>query len=557
MSDLVLESTRAGILLVIILYLWKVGRDRAELSRKGWRLILGGFLLLLFGSVLDITDHSTFFKGFIVVGDARVEAFLEKIVGYVGGFVLLAVGLVRWLPTVTSMGRAEALLAQVSQANERLTAANERLRQEARERGRAEEESARAKEAAEAAARVKSEFLANMSHEIRTPMTAILGFTELLRCEGDLAKAPPKRLEALDTIARNGNHLLNLINNVLDLSKIEAGKMVVERTECSPWQVVEDVVSSARIRAEGRGIHLEATYALPFPQTIQSDPVRLRQILANLVDNAVKFTDRGCVQIAVSYTSRPDAGPRLHFAVSDTGVGMTAEQIARLFRPFSQADSSTTRRFGGTGLGLTISKRLAELLGGDVEVQSRPGAGTTFTLTVDPGSLEGVPALDAAPKTSFGTLKPAETRPSGTFRGRVLLAEDGPDNQRLIVCILKKAGLEVDLAENGRIACEKALASQSAGTPYDMILMDVQMPEMDGYDATRSLRRDGWSGPIVALTAHALAGDREKCLKVGCSDYLSKPISWEALWKTLARHLPARTSPLQPACGASKAPGDG
>ena len=392
--------------------------------------------------------------------------------------------------------------------------------------------------AAEAANRAKSEFLANMSHEIRTPMTAILGFAELLRSEGDSSKAPQERIEAIDTIIRNGNHLLAIINGILDLSRIEAGKMETERTECSPWQIVEEVVASMKTRAESKGLRLKTSFQSPLPQVIQTDPVRLRQILVNLVGNAIKFTEHGTVRIDMRCNRDPETGPRVHFAVTDTGIGMAPEQTGKLYQPFSQADTSAARRFGGSGLGLTISKRLAEMLNGDIEVESRPGKGSTFTLTIDPGSLEGVPMLDAPPNASTGREKPAATGSTEKLYGRVLLAEDGPDNQRLIRFLLTKAGLEVDLAENGHIACDKALASESEGRPYDLILMDMQMPEMDGYTATRQLREHGWRRPIVALTAHAMEGDRERCLEAGCDDYASKPIDRTTLLRVAAKHVP-------------------
>jgi len=389
---------------------------------------------------------------------------------------------------------------------------------------------------AEVANRAKSAFLANMSHEIRTPMTAILGFSEVLLA----SRTDQDQLEAVTTIKRNGEHLLNLINDILDLSKIEAGKLDVERIQCSPCQVLSEVVSLMRVRATAKNLSLEIEYKRPIPESIQSDSTRLRQILINLIGNAIKFTEVGGVRLVACLLDADSDEAKMQFEVVDSGIGMTEEQIGRLFNPFSQLDTSATRKYGGTGLGLTISKRLAERLGGSVTVTSTPGEGSTFTVTVTTGPLDVVRLLDNPTEAQVSTA--LENKPNefnSRLDCRVLLAEDGPDNQRLIAFLLKKAGAEVTLAENGQIAHALAQAAQDEGTPFDVILMDMQMPVMDGYDATGKLREAGYAGPIIALTAHAMNADRDKCLNAGCDDYATKPIDRKKLLATVA-HWAAR-----------------
>ena len=394
-------------------------------------------------------------------------------------------------------------------------------------------------DAAEVANRAKSEFLANMSHEIRTPMTAILGFTDVLLEEGRLANAPSERLSSLDTIKRNGNYLLRLINDILDLSKIDADKFDVERVDCSPISVLADVESLMRVRADAKNISLEVEYVGTVPEHIHSDPIRIRQILINLVGNAIKFTETGSVRIVTRVVRSTDNGPWMQFDIVDTGIGITSKQLTRLFQPFTQADASTSKKFGGTGLGLTISKRLAEMLGGSISVTSTPGKGSTFTVTVETGSLEGVRMVNAPTSAVLETELDSATRAASAAKlnCRLLLAEDGPDNQRLISLILKKAGVEVTVAENGQIACNKAMAAMASNEPFDVILMDMQMPVVDGYSATRILREAGYTAPIVALTANAMAGDEEDCRQAGCDGYATKPIDRAKLFDTIAQCL--------------------
>jgi len=396
---------------------------------------------------------------------------------------------------------------------------------------------------ADTATRAKSEFLANMSHEIRTPMTAILGFAENML---DTHQSESEKLSCVHTIRRNGEFLLGLINDILDLSKIEAGKMTVECRECQPCRIVAEVASLMRVRADGKGLPFEIEYTGSIPETIRTDPTRLRQILINLLGNAIKFTETGAVRL---FTRLVDDGnaPFLQFDVTDTGRGMSDEQVAKLFQPFMQADTSTTRKFGGTGLGLTISKRFAELLGGEITVvDSELGVGTTVRATVSTGPLDSVAILED-PMSATVVDDVANTvvkiAPSDLHGLRILLAEDGPDNQRLIAFVLKKAGANVTVKENGKLAVDAALDAMNGRReadpqhPFDLILMDMQMPVMDGYEATGQLRQKGYTGPIIALTAHAMDGDRDKCIKAGCDDYATKPIDRNTLIDLILRRI--------------------
>jgi PAS domain S-box-containing protein len=390
----------------------------------------------------------------------------------------------------------------------------------------------RAREAAEAASRAKSEFLANTSHEIRTPLTAILGYTDML-LDRDITAG--ERLAHVEAIRRNGEHLLAVMNDILDLSKIEAGKMTLEQVACSPILLVSEVTDLMRSRAAAKGLAFDVEWRGPLPERITTDPTRLRQILLNLVSNAVKFTERGGVHVRVSLEAADERGRRLlRIDVTDTGIGMTPEQQAGLFQPFMQADASTTRRFGGSGLGLLITRRLADLLGGEVRLESTLGLGSTFSVTVDAGSLDGVRMIDRP--AAARPLAAAPAAPTEPLACRVLLVEDGPDNQRLIATILRKAGAEVTVAGNGQAGCDLVREATLRGEPYDVVLMDMQMPVLDGYAATAELRRAGYQRPVIALTAHAMQGERERCLAAGCDDFVCKPISRPALIDTVRRY---------------------
>ena len=384
--------------------------------------------------------------------------------------------------------------------------------------------------AAQRASKTKTDFLANMSHEIRTPMTAIIGFSDLLL---DPASTESDKHEAGRTIRRNGHHLLSLINDILDVSKIEAGKLEMESISTPIRSVLNDATQLLSDKARDKGNTLSIAIDGLIPEKIRTDPTRLKQALINLMGNAIKFTENGNVRVTASHL--PEAG-QLEIAISDSGIGMTDEQIGQLFKAFSQADSSTTRKFGGTGLGLMITRNIAQMLGGDVVVSSEPGRGSTFTLTIATGDLTGVQLVTASDCSNSHVAVPnASTSNLPAVAGHVLLVEDGVDNQRLISHILKKAGATVTLRENGKEGMLAALEALERNEPYDLVLMDMQMPVMSGYEAAGELRARGYSGQIVALTANAMNGEMDKCLEAGCDYYLTKPIERSTFIREIAK----------------------
>lgn len=380
-------------------------------------------------------------------------------------------------------------------------------------------------------------------------MTSILGYADELLTD-DLSEEDTR--QAVEMVSRNGRHLLELVNDILDLSKIEADRLNVELMDVSPVIIATDVVSSLRGRAAEKRLDLRVHFRNAIPETIQSDPTRLRQILTNLVGNAIKFTTEGSVEVTIGMSPlnnettipEPVSGDSsamasllpssteslLYFDVVDTGVGITPEQIEQLFQPFTQADSTTTRKFGGTGLGLTISRKLARLLGGDVTVRSVQNQGSTFTASVSTGPLQNVRLLTDADIESTVADNGLVTPQAGVrLSSRVLLAEDAPDNRLLISRILERYGASVCTAEDGRQAVEQALRAQAEGTPFDVILMDMQMPVLDGCGATRELRLAGYTRPIIALTANILQSDLQACVEAGCDAHSPKPINRQEL----------------------------
>lgn len=370
---------------------------------------------------------------------------------------------------------------------------------------------------AQEASRSKTLFLANMSHEIRTPLGAMLGYAELLKEDGFLEE-PQKEL--ITTVLRNGQQLMEIVDEILDISKVESERIQIEKINFDLPDMLKDIIQLLSVRASEKGLELRTRYH-DLPHYIKTDPTRLRQILINLIGNAIKFTEKGYVQLEVKPGKQ-----HLEFIIEDSGIGIPANKRSDLFQAFSQAETSTTRRFGGTGLGLYLSRKLARLLGGDVILdKSTPGKGTTFIASIGYTEVEEV-------------HQPKKTAPAGPISGlenieNILIVDDAPDNRNLFVRYLQKMGVpteKIEVAQNGKEAVEKCGSKE-----YSLVLMDIQMPVMDGFEAVKLLRSQGYKGPVVALTAHAMKGDEEKCLAEGFDGYLQKPLSREALADLLVK----------------------
>ena len=400
----------------------------------------------------------------------------------------------------------------------------------------------RARRAAVEASEAKSRFLANMSHEIRTPLGAILGFAELME---DPEQTTSDRIECLSTIRRNGARLSQVINDILDLSKIESNRLDIERISFNPIELIQEVVNLLKIQAQAKKLELAVSSEGFLPYRVLTDPTRLRQILINIIGNAIKFTTEGKIEIQVEAVAMNTA-PTLRFVVRDTGPGIPVEHQEKIFRPFAQADASTARVFGGTGLGLSLSQKLAAALGGDVRLlESVEGVGTAFEITVGIGSREEIAWLseyaqredDERRRESFRKSNELHSNEKLLGHTKVLLADDAPDNRILVKRFLVADGAEVETAENGEEALNQALAGD-----FNVVLMDIEMPKMDGFTAVRRLREMGFSKPVVALTAHAMKGDRERCLEAGFDDYVVKPIDRRELVETIVSLKGKRTT---------------
>ncbi len=376
---------------------------------------------------------------------------------------------------------------------------------------------------AEQANQYKSEFLANTSHEIRTPLNAILGFSDVLSRE----KLTETQLEYLNIIRRAGQNLLGLINDILDYSKIEAGRLTVDKIDCSLLNLIAEVDSLLRPGAQEKNLGFGISFGSKIPAIIHTDPSRLRQCLINLINNAIKFTESGSIWVQVEVTDNHN----IIIAVKDTGIGIAEDKISLIFQTFTQADGSTTRKFGGTGLGLSITKKIVEKLGGTMEVLSELNKGSEFIISIPAG-------VDLKQTKWIDTDKiEVEDIMNNSYQfepllGHILVTEDNKSNQTLIRVLLERMGLTLDIAEDGKQAVDMIPQKN-----YDLVLMDIQMPNMNGYEATQMLRKNGYDLPVIALTANAMTGDSEKCIQAGCNDYISKPVKQNILHETLCKYL--------------------
>ncbi len=441
-------------------------------------------------------------------------------------------GMMKFVMAVTSWTTVFVLIRYIPRIMHlpSMAAANDRLTREVFQREQTEQRLKESEASALAASKAKSEFLANMSHEIRTPMAAIMGYADVLL---DHLQDPDNRNCVL-VMKRNGQHLLDLINDILDLSKIEAGRLEVEFEAVSLVHFVGDLHSLLEVRAEEKAIEFEVRFASEIPEWIKTDSTRLRQVLFNLIGNAIKFTEKGRVLLSVGMSHTNE----LAFSVSDTGIGISKEQQKRLFNPFSQGDSSVTRTYGGSGLGLAISNRLTRMLGGSITVESNQGVGSTFTVTIPMYSTDDINLV----KPSIfvrSNLVDDDLHGTRKLNCRILVVDDRRDVRHISQHFLEKAGAKVATAEDGQQGYEVAIAARDNGEPFDLIVMDMQMPVVDGMEAVAKLRSAGVDWPIIALTADAMKGDRDKYLNRGCDDYLSKPIDQGKLVAIVAKYTQA------------------
>ncbi len=396
------------------------------------------------------------------------------------------------------------------------------------------------KEAAQTANSAKSNFLANMSHEIRTPLGAVLGFVDL-SLEPNIEHT--ERNEWLRIAKHNAEHLLTLINEILDLSKVEADCLQMENAEFDFEDLLEEVASLTSFQTQQKKIAFDISSKGLLPKRIQGDRLRIKQILINVLGNAVKFTERGDVSLSIAISqSSKDAPQKLTFRIRDSGIGISTNDQAKLFLPFSQVSASTARKYGGTGLGLVLSKKIAQIMNGDLILEeSKAGVGSVFRLEIlIQGKTSGTFFCTSNRPPNIATPDLNDMRPADLSGAQILVVDDSPDNQRLVSLYLKRVGAEVTLAENGRVGLKKALNGE-----FDVVLLDIQMPEMDGHETLQLLKQNGYEKPVIALTAHAMKKDRDLALSKGFAAYLTKPIDKRLLYETISKLLKSKKNRRQ------------
>ena len=459
-----------------------------------------------------------------VIQKINEESFSQSFAKLSSRLIIVGV-LITWVAVWFSLIFATKVTNQITyhkNAEEELNVANQLLTE--------------ARDIAEKASQTKSEFLSNISHEIRTPLTAIIGFAETCLESG---QKEPDRVNAIKKIIRSGSHLMHIINEILDFSKVESGKLNVEMIPVSLNEILDDVEPLITVLAESKNIAFKINYTYPLPDKFISDPVRIKQILLNLCSNAIKFTNQGSVNLNVSFHQNSST---IVFEIIDTGIGMSAEQQQRIFNPFEQADSSITRNYGGTGLGLSLSKKLTELLNGDITVKSTLNEGSHFTITI---KVEKDKDSSLIYENNHAKIKNAFDNCDAIpyLDGKILIAEDSPDIQELLRLLLRKIGLEMEVVNNGKEAIQAVQEAE-----YDLLMMDIQMPVMDGLTAMQQLKQLNYTKPVIAITANAMQEDRKLCKQAGFSDFISKPINRNNLYSTLAKYLKVKkeTTTMEP-----------